>query len=125
MKNIVWIGLAGAAGAILRVLLGQLIQSESGFPTVTLFINTVGTFVLCFIVSGALHKISANTKLYDSVTTGFLGSFTTFSALSMETVLLVENGQLVMAVLYVALSLIGGLVAGTFGFYVGDRTVRA
>lgn len=125
MKSILWIGLAGSAGAITRVLLGQLIHNESGFPKATLLVNGVGTFALCFIVAGALRKISTNRQLYDAVTTGFLGSFTTFSALSMETVLLVENGQLMMAIVYVALSIIGGLTAGIFGFYLGDRKVRA
>lgn len=125
MKSILWIGLAGSAGAITRMVLGQLIHSESGFPMATLLVNSVGTFVLCFIVTGALRKISANRQLYDAVTTGFLGSFTTFSALSMETVLLVESGQLAMAILYVALSIVGGLATGVFGFYLGDRKVRA
>lgn len=124
MKSILWIGLAGAVGTIARVSLGLLIHSESGFPIVTLLINIAGTFVLCFIITGALRKISVNPGLYDAVTTGFLGSFTTFSALSMETVLLVENGQLVMAIVYVVISMIGGIAAGTFGFYLGDRKVR-
>lgn len=125
MKSILWIGFAGMAGAITRVSLGQFIHSESGFPMATLLINSVGTFVLCFIAAGALRKISANRQLYDAVTTGFLGSFTTFSALSMETVLLVENGQLMMAIVYVALSIFGGLTAGIFGFYLGDKKVQA
>lgn len=124
MKSILWVGLAGMAGAITRVLLGQLIHNESGFPMVTLVVNLVGTFVLCWIVAGALRKISVNRQLYDAVTTGFLGSFTTFSTLSLETVLLVENDQLMMAIVYVALSIIGGLAAGICGFYLGDRKVR-
>ena len=124
MKSLLWIGMAGMAGAITRVLLGEFILSESGFPMATLAVNIVGTFMLCLIVAGALRKISVNRQLFDAVTTGFLGSFTTFSALSLETVLLVEGGQLVMAVLYVALSIIGGLAAGIFGFYLGDRKVR-
>lgn len=124
MKSLLWIGLAGAAGAITRVLLGQFIHSELGFPMATLMVNIVGTFALCFIVARALRKVSVNRQLYDAVTTGFLGSFTTFSALSMETVLLVENGQLVMAIVYASLSMIGGLATGTLGFYLGDRKVR-
>lgn len=125
MKSILWIGLAGMAGAITRVLLGEFIQSESGFPMATLAVNIVGTFILCLIVAGALRKINLNRQLFDAVTTGFLGSFTTFSALSLETVLLVEAGQLGMAVWYVALCIIGGLAAGVFGFYLGDRKVHA
>lgn len=124
MKNILWIGLAGMAGAITRVLLGQLIHRELGFPMATLTVNLVGTFILCSIVTGALQKISIDRQLYDAVTTGFLGSFTTFSALSMETVLLIENGRLVMAIVYVGLSIIGGLAAGVFGFYLGERKVQ-
>ncbi len=125
MKSILWIGLAGLAGAITRVLLGQLIHSESGFPMATLSVNIAGTFVLCFIVAGALRKISVNRQLYDAVTTGFLGSFTTFSALTMETVSLVDSGQILLAAVYVILSIIGGLATGVFGFYLGDRKVRA
>lgn len=124
MKSVLWVGLAGMAGAITRVVLGQFIYSESGFPMATLVVNLVGTFVLCWIVAGSLHKISANRQLYDAVTTGFLGSFTTFSALSLETVLLIESGQLVMAIVYVILSVIGGLAAGIIGFYLGDRKVQ-
>lgn len=124
MKSILWIGLAGMAGAISRVVLGQLIHSGSGFPVATLAVNSIGTFILCLIVAGALRTVSVNRQLYDAVTAGFLGSLTTFSALSMETVLLVESGQLVMAIVYVALSIIGGLAAGIFGFYLGDRKVR-
>ncbi|MFJ7936314.1 fluoride efflux transporter CrcB [Sporosarcina sp. NPDC096371] len=124
MKNILWIGLAGMAGAIARVLLGQFVHSDSGFPMATLLINLVGTFVLCFIVTGACRKLGANQQLQTAVTTGFLGSFTTFSALSMETVLLVESGQVIMAIAYIVFSIIGGLAAGAFGFYLGDKKVR-
>ncbi|WP_203247012.1 fluoride efflux transporter FluC [Sporosarcina beigongshangi] len=124
MRHILWVGLAGSLGAIARVVLGELIHSESGFPTATFIINLVGTFVLCFIVAGALRKLNVNQSLYDAVTTGFLGAFTTFSAVSMETVLLVESGQLAMAILYVTLSIIGGLAAGTLGFYFGARKVQ-
>lgn len=124
MKRFMWIGVAGMAGAIARVGLGQLIHSESGFPIATLTGNIVGTFLLCFIATGVLRKISADKNLQAAVTTGFLGSFTTFSALSMETILLVEHGQFGVAILYVCLSIIGGLAAGAFGFHLGEKKVR-
>ena len=41
----------------------------------------------------------------------------------METILLVENGQFIMAVLYVAISILGGLGAGVLGFYFGRKKV--
>ena len=124
MKKLLWIGLAGAAGAIMRVLIGQVVPNVSGFPISTLTVNMIGTFLLCFIIAGAFRKLSAHKDVQDIVTTGFLGSFTTFSALSMETVLLVENNQFILAGLYVLCSIIGGLSAGALGFHLGRKKVR-
>ena len=124
MTSILWVGFAGAVGAITRVVLGQFIYSESGFPIVTLLVNIVGTFVLCFLVKGACRKLRSNNKLQDAITTGFLGSFTTFSALSMETIMLIESEQFVMAMVYVGLSIVGGLAAGAFGLYLGGKKVQ-
>ena len=123
MKTYIWIGLAGAVGALLRTGIGELIPHQSGFPVATFMVNIIGTFLLCFLVTGVVQKISAAKPIQDAITTGFLGSFTTFSALSMETVLLVENGELVIAVLYVGLSIAGGIAAGLFGFHVGQKKV--
>ena len=124
MKKLIWIGIAGMAGAIARVGIGQLVYSESGFPIATLAVNIVGTFLLCFIVTGACRKLRAHKQLQDAVTTGFLGSITTFSALSMEFVLLMETGHFMLAALYMGSSVVGGLVAGAFGFYLGEKRVK-
>ena len=123
MKTYIWIGLAGAVGALLRTGIGELLPHESGFPVATFSVNIIGTFLLCYLVTDVVGKISAAKHIQDAITTGFLGSFTTFSALSMETVLLFENGQLVIAVLYVGLSIVGGLTAGMIGFHMGQKKV--
>lgn len=124
MKKVLWIGLAGSAGALLRTGIGGLVTSESGFPLATFLVNIVGTFLLCFLVSGILRKLTKRQDLQDAVTTGFLGAFTTFSALSMETVLLVENGQMLIAVVYISASMIGGIAAGLLGFSFGRKMVK-
>ncbi|MBO0588833.1 CrcB family protein [Sporosarcina sp. E16_8] len=124
MKKLLWIGLAGATGAIMRVLIGHAVPNVSGFPLSTLTINVIGTFLLCFIIAGAFRTLSAHKDVQDIVTTGFLGSFTTFSALSVETVLLVENNQFILAGLYVLCSIIGGIFAGSLGFQLGRKKVR-
>lgn len=123
MKRYLWIGVAGAVGALLRTWIGELLPHESGFPIATFTVNMIGTFLLCLLVTGVVQKISAVKHIQDAMTTGFLGSFTTFSALSIETVLLFENGQFVMGVLYVGLSIVGGLAAGLLGFHVGRKKV--
>ena len=123
MKGYLWIGIAGAMGALLRTGIGELLPYENGFPIATFSVNMIGTFLLCLLVAGVVRKISAAKHVQDAITTGFLGSFTTFSALSMETVLLFETGQPIMGVLYVGLSIIGGIAAGMLGFHFGQKKV--
>ena len=123
MKKLLWIGLAGATGAIMRVAIGQVISSDSGFPISTLTVNVIGTFLLCFILAGAFRSLSTHKEFQAAVTTGFLGSFTTFSAFSMETVLLVEQDQFLLAGLYVIISVFGGISAGVLGFHLGGKKV--
>lgn len=120
MRAWLFVGLAGMAGASCRFGLAQLMP-YADFPLATLIVNLTGTFLLCFLVAGALQRWTARKELQDAITTGFLGSFTTFSALSMEFILLAEEGRPGMAVLYVIVSLIGGLAAGAAGFYAGGR----
>lgn len=108
----------------MRVLIGQAVPNVSGFPVSTLTVNVIGTFLLCFIITGAFRTLSAHKDVQDIVTFGFLGSFTTFSALSVETVLLVENNQFILAGLYILCSIIGGFSAGILGFRLGRKQVH-
>lgn len=124
MKQVFYIGLAGAAGAILRTGIGQMMGSGFGFPLSTFIVNMIGTFLLCFLVTGVLKKWQVNEKIEGAMTTGFLGSFTTFSAFSMETVLLIENGQFVSAAIYVSASILGGVGAGLLGSSIGRKKVE-
>lgn len=110
-------------GAVSRTGIGQMIHNEAGFPIATFMVNIIGTFLLCFLVAGMVEKLNAKKDVQDAITTGFLGSFTTFSALSMETVLLVENGQGLLALSYVSLSILCGLGAGLLGFHFGRKKV--
>ena len=123
MKKVLLIGLAGSAGALLRSGIGELVKSESGFPLATFLVNIVGTFLLCFLVSGVLCKLTTCQDLQDAVTIGFLGAFTTFSALSMEAILLVENGQILIAAIYISASAIGGIIVGVLGYSLGGKMV--
>ncbi|MFS0574535.1 CrcB family protein [Sporosarcina sp. 179-K 3D1 HS] len=121
MRSWVWVGLAGMAGASCRFLFGRLVVMDVEFPVATFLVNMIGTFLLCYLVAGALPRWTTRKELQDAITTGFLGSFTTFSAFGMEVVLLVEQGRVAIAALYVAASLIGGMAVGAAGFYAGGR----
>lgn len=83
------------------------------FPLAVLSVNIVGSFLMGVFVVAAANK--GLTHHGPFVMTGILGGFTTFSAFSLETVTLMERGQIAAASAYVALSVglsIGGLMLG-------------
>ena len=120
--NILAVGVGGFFGAIGRFLLGQYIPVVDGFPFPTLLANWIG----CFLLAWLLAKVSLNwhpqSKL--AVTTGFFGAFTTFSTFSLETVQLIQENALFLALLYVLVSIVGGLVLSFLGYRLanGGRT---
>lgn len=121
MKEALFVGLAGALGAICRVGIGEIYD---GSPLGTLLVNLFGTFILCLLSAGIIQQLATNQQVQTAVTTGFLGSFTTFSAFSMETVNFLQNGQIMLATLYFIGSVFGGLVVGLLGFRIGRRLVK-
>jgi CrcB protein len=113
---ILWIGLGGAVGSILRYVLGGAIQKAGGmpFPLGTLVINVTG----CFII-GALSQhymgVQTHPQMRTALITGFCGGYTTFSAFSLETVGLMRGGEYEKAGLYVLLSVVVSLAATIAG----------
>lgn len=109
--------LGGGLGAVLRHGAGVIAVRALGtqFPYGTLAVNVVGALVMGAAVAwfGARGELSSPLRLF--LTTGLLGGFTTFSAFSLETVLLYERGLAGLALLYVLASVVvcvGALVAG-------------
>ena len=109
----IYIGFAGALGAIARYALGILIVDESFFPISTLLCNLAGCYALAYITSSTL-PISG--KLKNAIGTGFIGSFTTFSAFSVETITLIDSDQIGFAILYIIVSVIGGIIVSNIGW---------
>jgi fluoride exporter len=107
----------GGLGAALRhgvnLLSARLLGG--GFNYATLFENVSGSFVMGLLIGYFAFKggVSQHWRLF--LTTGILGGYTTFSAFSLDAILLYERGELGLAALYVALSValsLGGLMAG-------------
>ncbi|SDJ15429.1 fluoride efflux transporter CrcB [Salimicrobium halophilum] len=114
-----YIAIAGFVGAALRYMTGELFfRQEAVFPFATLSVNIIGTFLLSWFTFRSL-KLPDNAK--KAIGTGLLGSFTTFSTLSVETVDLVDKGALTSAFLYISVTIIGGLAAAVLGFRIGER----
>jgi CrcB protein len=88
---------------------------QTGFPLPILTVNVFGSFLMGMFVVVAANR--GLTHYAPFVMTGLLGGFTTFSAFSLETMTLIERGQVGSAMLYVALSValsVGGLALGLF-----------
>jgi CrcB protein len=112
---IVFIG--GGLGAALRhgVNLVSARLLGTGFNYATLFENASGSFVMGLLVGYFAFRGGASQHWRLFLTTGILGGYTTFSAFSLDTILLYERGEIGLAALYVVLSValsLGGLLAG-------------
>ncbi len=122
MPNLLLVMLGGALGAGARHLagLGALRWTGPGFPWGTLFVNLAGGLAIG-LLAGWLARTGGSeaTRLFFAV--GVLGGFTTFSAFSLETFLMIERGQFAPAALYVAASVIGSIVL----LFAGLAAIRA
>jgi CrcB protein len=121
MTALLFIGLGGFAGAIARYLVDGWVSSvtRGGLPWGTLAVNASGSLLL-----GLLFALSADRALLPASTRGpvligFIGAYTTFSTLMLESWRLIEDGSLVPAVGNLAGSIALGLVALTVGLLIG------
>ena len=111
-------GAIGAGGRYLLTGWAERLLSDwlgGGIPYGTLAVNVIGSFLLGILVEILALSLSVSPELRALLVIGVLGGFTTFSAFSMDTVLLLERGELGRAALYVLLSVglsVGCLFAG-------------
>jgi CrcB protein len=116
-KLILIVGAGGFAGSVARFLSQQAIARlyPSSFPWGTLTVNIAGCLIIG-IVYGLGEKggiLSPEMRLL--LATGFCGGFTTFSSFAYDNVGLLRDGELLYALLYIAASVVIGLVAAYLG----------
>ncbi|MDF1524296.1 MAG: CrcB family protein [Trueperaceae bacterium] len=110
------VALGAAVGTGARALVGlALPMGDGGWPWPTLAVNLLGSFALGAVFGRADRGRGPTWSRGPGVTTGVLGSFTTFSALAVETGRLVPS----IALGYAAASLAGGLLAAALGWRTG------
>ena len=111
-----WVGLGGAFGSVARYAIGVRVD-QSAFPWATLGINLSGAFLLGLFLTLALGHLSV--AVITPVSVGVLGGFTTFSTFAWEGFTHARSGRVEVAVVYVAVSVIGGLFAAAGGYALG------
>ena len=119
MKVIFFIAIGGMFGALSRYYLGQQVLKYFGyyFPLQTIIINVVGSFLIGLIFEISKTKLSLNEDLRLLITVGFLGSFTTFSAFTLDFFLLIEKEEIFIALIYIIASVIIAIFAMLFAIW--------
>lgn len=110
--------LGGALGTLLRAgLLEAMGEGAPGWPWATLIVNVAGAFVLGYLVT-ALPPVTRHRPLW---TTGFCGGLTTFSTLQVELLKMLEAGHVGIALGYVGVSVVAGLIGVQAGVMLAGR----
>ena len=124
MNNLIlygFVALGGASGAVLRTMISQVAITllGKGFPFGTLIVNVLGSFIMGILFALLDDNLIADTPWRQLIGLGFLGALTTFSTFSMDTLLLLQEGEWLKAALNVSLNV--GLCI--FVAYLGMRLV--
>ncbi|HLN52628.1 MAG TPA: fluoride efflux transporter CrcB [Lentimicrobium sp.] len=120
LKILLFIGAGSFLGGVSRFLTTRYIQNAvlSGFPYGTLVVNILGCFIIGFLFGLADKGSLNNTEWKLFLTVGFCGGFTTFSAFSLENMMLLRDGAWFHFMVYTLLSIVLGLLATVGGYSV-------
>jgi CrcB protein len=114
------IAVGGAIGSLARHFLSTGIYRMTGttFPWGILIVNVLGGLIMGLVVELGALKLNSSMEMRAFLTTGILGGFTTFSAFSLDTALLIERGEWFSAALYIVASVALSVAALFAGLWV-------
>lgn len=120
IRTLIAIAIFGTLGCWARYGQTILMQNVYGreFPVAVLSINVMGSFLIGFLFIETLERLTVGPAIRTGILTGFLGGYTTFSTFELESLTIVENGEMLKALLYVVLSVVLGFVAVFCGAYI-------
>lgn len=117
LRNILLVAFGGAVGSVCRYLVSRLL--EASFPWGTLVVNILGSLLIGLLVGlSGKSIVSPDMKLL--LVTGFCGGFTTFSTFANESFAMMRTGEVLIAALYVGVSVAIGTLAVWLGMNVSE-----
>ena len=120
MNQFLMIAAGGALGAVSRYGMSSGVYSLLGrsFPYGTLVVNIIGSLLMGFLYVLLVERMNVSAEFRALLLIGFLGSFTTFSTFSMETLTLIQQAEMLKAALNMFISLFVCLLATWLGLIV-------
>jgi len=117
ITNIALVACGGAFGATLRYLItiGMLSLFGKGFPFATLTVNILGSLIMGGLFQIVQQETITTSPWWPLIGVGFLGALTTFSTFSMDNLLLLQQGELIKAMLNVLLNVVVCILAAYVG----------
>ena len=131
--HLTWTGVGlvfagGVVGTLARYAVGEMVGPWGAWPAATFCVNIAGAFVLGVLLEALGRRgsdVGARQRLRLLIGTGFLGAFTTYSALAVETSVLVRDGSAPVALGYAAGSVVVGFLAAMLGIWTAATHHRA
>jgi CrcB protein len=118
--GVLLIGAGGFAGAVARYLVdAQISQRFASFPWGTLVVNVSGSFLVGVLFALITERAALPAALRGPLMIGFLGAYTTFSTLALESWRMIEDGAWLLAVLNLGGSVAIGMIAVVGGLTIG------
>ena len=113
IRTVIAVSVAGIIGTLVRFAAGNLVNANwpRHFYSATLAVNILGCLVIGVLYGLFLLRPEVPVEIRAGLIVGFVGGLTTFSSFSLDTVRLLESGQVLTALGYSALSVFGGLLA--------------
>jgi CrcB protein len=123
MIQVLAIAGGGAIGALLRFWVSGWVYAVAGraFPYGTLAVNVLGSLAIGFLYVWLLERVAGGVAWRAFLLIGLLGAFTTFSTFSLETLNLIEAGQLGRAVANMLLSVVLCVAAASIGVLIARQ----
>jgi CrcB protein len=119
MRSWLPLAVAGMLGVLTRHTIQRSVPQHGGFPWGTLIVNVSGALAIGFVAALVAHKLSTPLWVQEALTVGFLGGYTTFSALALDTVVLMDRGRYAVAAGYSFGTLAAGVLAVMLGLRLG------
>lgn len=118
LKNILLVGAGSFFGGALRYIVSLLVKYTGGFPWATFTVNLVGCLLIGVLWGIFSRCTNASLQLVLFLSVGFCGGFTTFSTFSKESLQLIQSGNWLYFSLYVASSILLGLLLVAVGYQI-------